>query len=76
MSDTKQSRSNYSKEYKGAESKFCCGNSEEMSQMMRRFCGGKDKTFDCVKMMQMMQKMCCSIPVKPDKQKESGIESV
>ena len=68
MSDTKQSRSNYSKGHKGAESKFCCGDSEEMSQMMRKFCSGEDGFFDCGKMMQMMQKMCCSTSVKSDRQ--------
>ena len=65
MSDTKQSKSNDSKESEGAEFKFCCGDSEEISQMMRRFCGGEDETFDC---RNMMQKMCCSTPVKSDKQ--------
>jgi hypothetical protein len=55
MPDTKQSRSADSKKHEGAESKFCCGNSEEISQMMRRFCGSEDKSFDCGKMMQMMQ---------------------
>jgi hypothetical protein len=68
MPDTKQSRSNNSKKHEGAESKFCCGDSEEIAQMMRRFCGGEDETFNCGKMMQMMQKMCCGTPVKPDKQ--------
>jgi hypothetical protein len=67
MADTKQSRSNNSKKSEGAESKFCCGDSEEISQMMRRFCGGEDETFDCGKMMQKMQDMCCSTPVKSDK---------
>jgi hypothetical protein len=67
MADTKQSRSNGSKAYEGAEFKFCCGDSEEISQMMRRFCGGEDETFDCGNMMQMMQKMCCSTPVKSNK---------
>ena len=68
MPDTKQSRSADSKKREGAESKFRCGNSEEISQMMRRFCGSEDKSFDCGKMIQMMQKMCCSSPVKSDKQ--------
>jgi hypothetical protein len=68
MPDTKKSRSNDSKEYKDAKFKFCSGDSEEISQMMRGFCGGEGETFDCGKMMQIMQKMCCSTPVKSDKQ--------
>jgi hypothetical protein len=68
MPDTKQSRSNFSKEHDGAKFKFCCGDFEEISQMMRRFCGGENETIDCGKMMQMMQKRCCSTPVKSDKQ--------
>jgi len=46
MVDTKQSRSNDSKESEGAEFKFCCSDSEEISQMKRKFCGGEDGTFD------------------------------
>jgi hypothetical protein len=67
MPDTKKSRFKDAKEHESAKSKFCCGDSEEISQMMRRFCGGEDETFDCGKMMQMMQKMCCSSPAKSDK---------
>lgn len=67
MPDTKQSRSNNSKKYEGAESKFCRGDSEEISQMMRRFCGGEDETFNCGEMMQKMKKMCCGTSVKSDK---------
>jgi hypothetical protein len=70
MPNTKQSGSNNSEKHEGAESKFCCGDSDEIAQMMRRYCGGEDETFNCGKMMQMqmMQKMCCGTPVKSDKQ--------
>ena len=43
-----------------ADFQFCCGDSEAMSRMMRKFCGGEDGTFDCGEMMQKMQKMCCA----------------
>ena len=63
MPDTKQTSA---KEPGDTEIKFCCGDSEEMSQMMRRFCKSEDGTFDCGKMMQMMQKMCCTAPEKSE----------
>ena len=47
-----------------ADFKSCCGDSEKMSWMMRKFCSGEDKTFDCRAMMHMMQKMCCASPEK------------
>ena len=67
MPGTKQSRSNDPKEREGPEFKFCCGDSEEISQMIRKFCSDEDETFEFGKMMQMMQKMCCSTSVKSDK---------
>lgn len=67
MPGTKQSRSNDSKEREGPEFKFCCDDSAGISQMMRKFCSGKDETFEFEKMRQMMQKMCCSTSVKSDR---------
>ena len=46
--------------------KFCCGDDEMMTRMMRRFCDGKNGTFDCSEMMQKMQKMCCAPSEKSD----------
>ncbi len=68
MPDTKQTKSTSTEESWDTEFKSCCGDSEEMSQMMRKFCSGEDGTLDCGKMMQMMQKMCCSTTEKSDKQ--------
>jgi len=69
MADTKQSRSNGSKAYEGAEFKFCCGDSEEISQMMRRFCGGEYDANDAKNVLQH--------PCKVEQEiKESGFESV
>lgn len=68
MVDTKQTESKSTKEPGDTEIKFCCGDSEEMSQMMRKFCKSDDRTFDCGKMMQMMQEKCCAAPEKSEKQ--------
>jgi hypothetical protein len=68
MPDTNQSRSNNSKESRDTNSKFCCGYSKGFSQMVRKFCGSEDEAFNGGKMLEMMQKMCCSTTVKSDKQ--------
>jgi hypothetical protein len=68
MADTKQTKSTSTKESGDTEVKFCCGDSAEMSQIMRQFCKSEDGNFDCGKMMQMMQKMCCAAPEKSGKQ--------
>jgi hypothetical protein len=36
--------------------------------MVRKFCGSEDEAFNGGKMLEMMQKMCCSTTVKSDKQ--------
>jgi hypothetical protein len=64
MADTKHTKSTSTKESGDTEIKFCCGDSEGMSQMMQNFCKSEDGTFDCEKMMQMMPKMCCTAPEK------------
>ena len=64
MADPKQTKSTSTKESGDTGFKFCCGDSEEMSQMMRKFCSAEDGTFDCGKMMQVM---CCAAPEKSDK---------
>ena len=71
MAETKETNSTSKKGFGQREFKFCCGDSEVMSQMIRNFCSGEDKTFDCSTMMQMMQKMCCAAPDKPGQQKTS-----
>ena len=57
MAGTKQKTSASTEETRGSDFKFCCGNFEKMAQMMRKFCGGKEGTFDC---REMMQKLCGS----------------
>ena len=65
MPDTKQTKSTTAKASGNTEFKFCSGDFEEMSRMMRKFCSGEDETFDCGK---MMQKMCCSTDKPGDQQ--------
>jgi len=55
MVETEKTKSESIKQSKGFGSMFSCCNFETMTQMMKKFCDGKDKTFDC---MSMMQKMC------------------
>ncbi len=63
MADPRQTKSSSTEGSGDSDSKSSCCNSEKMSQMMRRFCGGEDGTFDC---KAMMQKMCGVVPEKPD----------
>lgn len=62
MADTKETKSTSKEKFEQLDFPFCCGDSEAMSRMMRKFCGGKDETFDCG---EMMQKMCCAPSGKP-----------
>ena len=71
MAETKETNSTSKEGFGQPEFKFCCGDAEEMSRMMRKFCRGEDKTFDCRAMMQMMQKMCCVAPEKSGRQEPS-----
>jgi hypothetical protein len=71
MAETKETNSTSKEGFGQPEFKFCCGDSEEMSRMIRNFCSGEDKTFDCRAMMQMMQKMCCAAPEKSGRQESS-----
>ena len=66
MAETKETKSK--KGFGQREFKFCCGDAEEMSLMMRKFCSGEDKTFDC---RTMMQKMCCVAPDTSGRQESS-----
>ena len=72
MADTKETKSTSKEKFEQLDFPFCCGDSEAMSRMMRKFCGGKDETFDCGEMMQKMQKMCCAPSGKPGQQEASG----
>ncbi|MGD8229670.1 MAG: hypothetical protein PVH82_09895 [Desulfobacteraceae bacterium] len=54
MIDTKQTKRTRTEGPEGSESKFSCCNFENMAQMMRKFCGGKEGGFDCCAMMQKM----------------------
>ena len=63
MKDTQQTKSASTKGSGDSEFKFCCGNFEKMSQMMRKFCGGEEGAFDCEA---MMKKMCGTTPEKSD----------
>jgi hypothetical protein len=68
MTDPKKTNATSKAGFAGKGFKFCCGDSEEMSQMMRKFCKSEDGTLDCGKMMQMMQMMCCVAPERSGKQ--------
>ena len=71
MAETKKTNSTSKKGFGQPEFKFCCGDAEKMSRMMRKFYSGEDKTFDCGAMMQMMQMMCCAAPDTPGRQEPS-----
>jgi hypothetical protein len=68
MAETKEKKSASSEGSGFSDFKFCCKDSENMVQMMRKFCKGKNGTFDCGKMMKMMQKMRCASSEKSDSQ--------
>ena len=55
MVETEKAKSEAKKESQNFGSMFSCCDFEKMTQMMKKFCEGKDKNFDC---MAMMQKMC------------------
>ena len=65
MKDTKQTKSAKTERPGGSNSKFSCCNFENMAQMMQKFCGGKDGSFDCCA---MMEKMCGKDREKSDQQ--------
>ena len=65
MKDTKQTKSTRTERPGGSNSKFSCCNFENMAQMMQKFCGAKDGSFDCCA---MMQKMCGTDGEKSDQQ--------
>ncbi len=67
MPDTKETNSTSGENSERRNFNFCCGDSESMSRMMRKFCGRGDKTFDCGEMMQKMQKMCCAHSEKSER---------
>jgi hypothetical protein len=71
MTDPKKTNATSKEGFAGKGFKFCGGDSEEMSRMMRNFSSGENKTFDCRAMMQMMQKMCCVAPEKSGRQESS-----
>ena len=43
--------------------RFSCCKPEKMLHMMKKFCGGEGKAFDC---SAMMEKMCGDTPKPPD----------
>ena len=65
MKDTKQTKSTKTERPGGPNSRSSCCNFENMAQMMRKFCGGEDGSFDCCA---MMEKMCGTDREKPDQQ--------
>lgn len=68
MAETKETNSTSKKGFGLPEFKFCCGDAEKMSRMMRKFYSGENKTFDCGAMMQMM---CCAAPDTPGRKEPS-----
>jgi hypothetical protein len=64
MKDAKQTKSTKTEGPGGSKSKSSCCNFENMAQMMRKFCRGKDGTFDCCA---MMEKMCGMASKESDK---------
>ncbi len=72
MTDTKETKTTSKERSAQPDFKFCCGDSEAMSRMMPKFCGGEDGTFACGEMMQKMQKMFCAPSGKSDQQEASG----
>ena len=73
MTDPKKTDSTSKEGFAGKGFKSCCGDNEKMFRMMRKFCSGEDKTFDCRAVMQMMQKMCYVVPDKPGAHESSDI---
>ena len=65
MKDTKQKKSAKKERPGVSNSKSSCCNFENMAQMMRKFCGGKDGSFDCCA---MMEKMCATDREKSDQE--------
>ncbi|UCB50787.1 MAG: hypothetical protein JSW56_08000 [Deltaproteobacteria bacterium] len=63
MKDPKQTKSAKPERPEGSHSKFSCCNFENMAQMMRKFCGVEDGSFDCCA---MMEKMCGADRKKSD----------
>jgi hypothetical protein len=54
MKDTKQTKSTKAERTGGSNAKSSCCNFENMAQMMRKFCGGKEGSVDCCAMMEKM----------------------
>jgi hypothetical protein len=63
MNDSKQTKSTKTGRPGGSNFKSSCCNFENMAQMMKKFCGGKEGGFDCCA---MMEKMCGTDQEKSD----------
>lgn len=55
MNDSEQTKSTKTGRPGDSNAKSSCCNFEKMAQMMKKFCGGEDGSFDCCA---MMEKMC------------------
>lgn len=64
MADTKQTKSESAEWSADSDFKSSCCSFENMAQMMQKFCGGEDGTFDCWRMMKRM----CGIAPKESNQ--------
>ena len=58
MADTKKTKSASTEGSGDSGLESSCCDFEKMPQMMRRFCGGEDRSFDCGA---MMQRMCATL---------------
>jgi len=65
MVEKQESKSGAGEKSKSYDFKFRCCNFEDMAQMMKKFYGGEDGSFDCCA---MMQKMCAPNREEPDQQ--------
>ena len=65
MKSTKQTESTKTERPGGSSAKSSCCNFENMAQMMRKFCGGENGSFDCCA---MMEKMCGTDREESDQQ--------
>jgi len=65
MVKKQESNSKTEEQVKSHGFKFPCCSPENMAQMMKKFCGDKEGSFDCCA---MMEKMCGMDRKKPDEQ--------
>ena len=65
MAKKQESNSKTGEQAKSHGFKFPCCSSENIAQMMKKFCEGKEGSFDC---RAMMEKMCGGDRKKPDEQ--------